>query len=341
MPAQIAHAVAVGVLERARVDLIDHRVAPPVHPTDDSPRCGRRDSNPHGLRHGHLKPACLPISPRPRRGIVGAERDRLPPIDARPPPVAVGSAAEEPCQTPFSQHPNRDKPESKATKAIIVLLLLATAGLVAIVTFGGWSVLQGAQPVAFAYILVLLVMAYYVYNWNRGVLPVAAALATLFTVLALVAAPAWFARDKAGFTDPTLEPSILGLLTVILIPVQLLLLLSRCAASSSSGTSSSRSAATTAKRPVRHRRPPTPARALLRPPARSLPRCSAAPCPGGGTGLRAALKRLCLARDMWVRIPPRALPQNDRGPATSRPPTLARSSCGYAAGAGAGSFMAV
>ena len=42
---------------------------------------------------------------------------------------------------------------------------------------------------------------------------------------------------------------------------------------------------------------------------------------------------------MWVRIPPRALPQNDRGPATSRPPTLARSSCGYAARAGAGSFI--
>lgn len=122
-------------------------------------------------------------------------------------------------------HPNRDKPESKATKAIVVLLLLTTAGLVAIVTLGGWSVLQGAQPVAFAYILVLLVMAYYVHQWNRGVLPVSAALAVLFTVLAMVAAPAWFARDKAGFDDPTLEPSILGLLTVILIPVQLLLLL--------------------------------------------------------------------------------------------------------------------
>ena len=104
-------------------------------------------------------------------------------------------------------HPNRDKPESKATKAIIVLLLLATAGLVAIVTLGGWSVLQGAQPVAFAYILVLLVMAYYVYNWNRGVLPVAAALATLFTVLALVAAPAWFARDKAGFPTRRSSPA--------------------------------------------------------------------------------------------------------------------------------------
>ena len=39
-----------------------------------------------------------------------------------------------------------------------------------------------------------------------------------------VSAPAWFDRDKVGFDNPALEPSILGLLTVILVPVQLLLL---------------------------------------------------------------------------------------------------------------------
>jgi hypothetical protein len=61
-------------------------------------------------------------------------------------------------------------------------------------------------------------------NWNRGVLPVAAALAILFAVIAAVAAPAWFARDKTGFDDPALEASILGLLTAILVPVQLLLI---------------------------------------------------------------------------------------------------------------------
>ena len=33
----------------------------------------------------------------------------------------------------------------------------------------------------------------------------------------------WFERDKAGFNDPALDPSILGLLTLILVPVQLLL----------------------------------------------------------------------------------------------------------------------
>ena len=122
------------------------------------------------------------------------------------------------------EHPNRDKAESKATKAIVVLLLLVSAGLIFVITAGGWSELQGAQPVAFAYIIVYLVMAYYVANWNRGLLPVAAALAVLFAVIAGVSGPAWFDRDKVGFDDPTLEPSILGLLTVILVPVQLLLL---------------------------------------------------------------------------------------------------------------------
>jgi hypothetical protein len=55
------------------------------------------------------------------------------------------------------------------------------------------------------------------------VLPVAAGLAILFSVIAAVAGPAWFDRDKAGFDQPTLDPSVLGLLTLILVPVQLLL----------------------------------------------------------------------------------------------------------------------
>ena len=121
-------------------------------------------------------------------------------------------------------HPNRDKPESKATKAAVTLLLLTSAGLTAVITLGGWEALQGAEAGAIAYIIIYLVMAYYVTRWNRGVLPVAAALAVLFMVIAIVAAPGWFARDKAGFDDPALEPGILGLLTLILIPVQLLLI---------------------------------------------------------------------------------------------------------------------
>jgi lysylphosphatidylglycerol synthetase-like protein (DUF2156 family) len=121
-------------------------------------------------------------------------------------------------------HPNRDKAESKATKVVVCVLLLVSAALVLIVTLGGWSELQGAEFVSFAYAIVYIVMAYYVGRWNRGVLPVAAALAVLLAVVAAVAGPAWFERDKDGFDDPALGPSLLGVLTLILVPVQLLLI---------------------------------------------------------------------------------------------------------------------
>ena len=123
------------------------------------------------------------------------------------------------------EHPNREKASSKAMKAVVTFLLLGSAMLIALITAGGGSELQGAQPVAFVYVLVYLVMAFYVSRWNRGVLPVAAALALLFAVIAAVAAPAWFARDKGGFEDPAVDPAILGLLTVVLVPVQLMLML--------------------------------------------------------------------------------------------------------------------
>ena len=44
------------------------RLDRPGEPGRDRPelRCGRRDSNPHALRHRLLRPACLPIPPRPR-----------------------------------------------------------------------------------------------------------------------------------------------------------------------------------------------------------------------------------------------------------------------------------
>jgi lysylphosphatidylglycerol synthetase-like protein (DUF2156 family) len=122
-------------------------------------------------------------------------------------------------------HPNRDKPASKATKAGVILLLLASAALTAIVTIGGWSTLQGAQIIAIGYVLVFCVMAYFVAQWNRGVLPVASALAILLLVVAAIAAPSWFERDNSGFDNPGLPPSLLGTLTGLLVPVELLLIL--------------------------------------------------------------------------------------------------------------------
>jgi len=124
---------------------------------------------------------------------------------------------------PVIHHPNREKAESKATKAIVVLLLLVSAGLVLIITIGGWDSLQGGQPFALLYALLNLVFAYFVARWNRGVLPVAAAIAVFYGVLAAIAAPSWFARDKDGFAEPMLDPAFLGLMTLVLIPIQILL----------------------------------------------------------------------------------------------------------------------
>jgi hypothetical protein len=123
------------------------------------------------------------------------------------------------------EHPNRDKAASKLTKALVVLLLLASAVLVAIVTIGGWDALQGAKAVQVASIVLYVGMAFLVARWNRGVLPVAAALAIIMLIFAAIAGPAWFERDKEGFTDPALDPGLLGLVTLLIVPVQALLIL--------------------------------------------------------------------------------------------------------------------
>ena len=120
-------------------------------------------------------------------------------------------------------HPNRDKAVVQATRATVVLLLLISAALVLIVTVGGWSVLQGAVPVQIAYVLAYLTLAFFAMRWNRGVLPVSAVLAVLLLIFALVAGPAWFARDKSGFAHPALGASLLGVLTLLIVPVQMLL----------------------------------------------------------------------------------------------------------------------
>ena len=122
------------------------------------------------------------------------------------------------------RRPNREKRESKVTKAIIALLLVASAGLILIIALGGWSKLEGAKPVPIAYALIYLVFAFYVTRWNRGVLPVASALAVILIIFAAVAAPAWFERDKAGFDSPALPESLLGILTLLLIPLEALLI---------------------------------------------------------------------------------------------------------------------
>src|SRR5256714_9688296 len=131
--------------------------------------------------------------------------------------------AAEPERDVVLDHPNRKKASSKATKAVVILLMLASVALMAIVAIGGWNTLEGAKAILIAYMAIYLIMAFYTPRWNRGVLPLAAAFAIILLIFAAIAGPEWFSRDKTGYSNPPLDENILGLITLLLIPVSVLL----------------------------------------------------------------------------------------------------------------------
>ena len=87
------------------------------------------------------------------------------------------------------ERPNREKASSRTTRAICVALLLLSAAIMLIVILGGWSALQDGQVLQLLYVVLYLGMAYYIARWNRGPLPVAAALAIILGIFAAVAGP--------------------------------------------------------------------------------------------------------------------------------------------------------
>jgi hypothetical protein len=123
--------------------------------------------------------------------------------------------------------PNREKPEAVTTKFVIVLLLLISAVVAGIVTIAGFSLLQGGVGmgiVCVIYVLLYVFFAFMVARWSRGVLPVAAAFAILLAIFCAVGANSWFARDKSGFDAALIPVPLIGLLVLILIPLQVLLI---------------------------------------------------------------------------------------------------------------------
>jgi hypothetical protein len=133
-------------------------------------------------------------------------------------------------------YPNREKASSKLMKLIVALILLASVGLILIVTIGGWSQLEGMKPLNFFWCIAYLIITFYVFRWARGMLPIAAGLAILMLMIALVAGlglsgTSWFDRSHAGFAQAQslfggkgLSADTLGTITLLLIPVQLLLI---------------------------------------------------------------------------------------------------------------------
>ena len=124
--------------------------------------------------------------------------------------------------------PNRQSAESKFTKLVIAIVLLASAALLLIITLGGWSRLQssGVGMITIAWAVMYILFAFGVFfRWQRGVLPLAAVFGLIMIIFAAVAAPGWFARAKDGLESPALPEDLLGLLTLIVIPVQIVLII--------------------------------------------------------------------------------------------------------------------
>jgi hypothetical protein len=107
---------------------------------------------------------------------------------------------------------------------LVVFLLLATAAVAFVIIIGGWTRLEGVKALTIAYALLYVLFAFLVARWNRGVLPVASALSIILAIFAGIAAPAWFDRAKDGLSDPALPPDLLGILCLVLVPLQVILI---------------------------------------------------------------------------------------------------------------------
>jgi len=134
--------------------------------------------------------------------------------------------------------PNREKAASKLMKGVVALVLLVSAGLLLIVTIGGWSQLEGMKPINFFVCIAYLIIAFYIFvRWARGMLPIAAGLGILVLMIAVVAGlglagTSWFDRSHSGFAHAKsllggqgLTADTLGTVVLLLIPVQILLIL--------------------------------------------------------------------------------------------------------------------
>ena len=123
------------------------------------------------------------------------------------------------------EHPNRRKASSQLARLVVIVLLIASAVVVLIISIGGWDTIEGAKPIQIAFIPLYLVFAIFVARWSRGVLPMIAGLAIILGIFGAVAGPAWFDRDKEGFTDPALGADLLGLLCFVLVALQIALMI--------------------------------------------------------------------------------------------------------------------
>ena len=123
--------------------------------------------------------------------------------------------------------PNREKAESITTKFVLFFLLVATSALAFLITITGFSLMTGGGGMGIVCLIYAALYAFFTFlvlRWNRGILPVVAALSMILAIFCATGADSWFARDKAGFDEGLIPSPLIGLLVVILALLQLILI---------------------------------------------------------------------------------------------------------------------
>lgn len=118
-------------------------------------------------------------------------------------------------------HPNRDSAAAKGTRAAVMLVQVASGVLLVIITLGSAGAQAGALPLQILIGVFFFYFAFLVSQWRSGILPVAAGLAVVSGIFAAVTASGWFNRGGAGYDDPPLPESVIGVLIFAFAVLQL------------------------------------------------------------------------------------------------------------------------
>lgn len=132
-------------------------------------------------------------------------------------------------RTTTIEWPNREKASSKTMRAVVILAIAISTALMALISLLGWDMFQQARTFQLIFIVVNVIFIIQILRWSRGVLPMAAGLATIVAIFGGVSVSSWWARDAAGYNDAALSGT-LGTLTLLMVIVQVLVIVLAIAA---------------------------------------------------------------------------------------------------------------
>ena len=120
--------------------------------------------------------------------------------------------------------PNREKAEAKSARTLVVFLLLVTAALMFVIIIGGWTRLEGVEPLTILYAALYVLFAFLVARWNRGVLPSSPpSRSSSRSSPASRPRPGSTGRRKGSATRPC-HRTCSGILCLLLVPIQVILI---------------------------------------------------------------------------------------------------------------------